>query len=373
MSLKKKSSFLGKVNKDAERQQKAATSYGYLLLPKGVSVFIPEPGSRNVLLDFIPYKVTDAKHPDRNEEDEIALPGTLWYKRPYKLHRSVGVDNDSVVCPTSIKKPCPICEYRTKRAKEDADKDELKSLKASWRNLYVVVPINNKKYEAVPHIFDISQFLFQELLNEELKENQENGVFPDLEVGKTLKVRFDSSTIANSKPFAEASRIDFVKRDEAYTEDILDEVPNLDEVLNVMSYNELHEKFFELEKEEEEEEDGGKLREEDEEEKEESPRKKRSFHKREEEEELEEEEEEEPVHKPKSPKGSVKSDDEMEDEEDDEEEEAPKIHRSHKKSEGTSRKEKCPHGHKFGVDTDEHDECASCKIWDDCIDEKEKS
>ena len=32
----------------------------------------------------------------------------------------------------------------------------------------------------------------------------------------------------------------------------------------------------------------------------------------------------------------------------------------------------CPHGHKFGVDTDEKDECASCEKWDDCMDEKEK-
>lgn len=377
MALKKKSSFLGKVNKDAERQQKAASSYGYLSLPKGVSVFTPEPGSRNVMLDFLPYKVTDAKHPDRNDEDDIATPGSLWYKRPYKVHRNVGVDNDTVVCPTSFKKPCPICEHRAKRIKEgDADKEELKSLKASWRNLYVVVPIDNKKFEDKPHVFDISQFLFQELLNEELKENEENGVFPDLEIGKTLKLRFDSSTIANSKPFAEASRIDFIERDEQYDEAILEVVPNLDNMLNVMSYKEIEAKFFEIE---DEEEDGGKLKDEDDTDEEEKTHRRTKYTKekphskrKETEEEEEEEEEEKPMRKPKPPKGSVKSDDEVEEEEE-EEKPASKVHRAHKTETVKSGKEKCPHGHKFGVDTDEYDECASCKSWDDCIEEKEKS
>jgi len=352
MALKKKSSFLGKVNKDAERQQKAASSYGYLLLPKGVSVFTPEPGSKNVLLDFMPYVVQDPKHPDLDVEDGIAIPGSLWYKRPYKVHRNVGVDNDTVVCPTSVKKPCPICEHRAKRIKEgDADKEELKALKASMRNLYCVIPVNNKKFEAIPHVFDISQFLFQELLNEELKENQDNGVFPDLEEGKTVKIRFDSSTIGSSKPFAEASRIDFVERDEQYDEAILEDVPNLDNLLSIMSYKDIEAKFFEIE----EEETGGRLKPEAEE---------------------EEEEEEEP--RPTSRKHTSKPKPEKEEEEEEtpeeeEEEETPKVHRSHRKEEVKSgHKEKCPHRHKFGVDTDEFDECSSCKIWDDCIEEKEK-
>jgi hypothetical protein len=30
----------------------------------------------------------------------------------------------------------------------------------------------------------------------------------------------------------------------------------------------------------------------------------------------------------------------------------------------------CPYGHKFGIDTDEFDDCADCEGWDDCIDTK---
>jgi hypothetical protein len=251
----KKSNFRGKVASDAQRQQKAATSYGHLLLPKDIKVFNPKPGSK-VLLDFLPYEVTDAKHPDRNPEQDVAMPGSLWYKRPYKLHRNVGADNDSAVCPTSIKKPCPICEHRSVRSKAGADKEELKAMNASQRNLYVVVPLGEKDYDEKPHIMDIAQFLFQDLLNEELQENEDNEVFPDLEEGKSVKIRFDSTTIAGSKAFATADRIDFIERESQYKESILTKVPNLDEVLKIYSYEELSAKWFELESEP----DGGKLR-----------------------------------------------------------------------------------------------------------------
>ena len=251
----KKSNFRGKVANDAQRQQKAATSYGHLLLPKDVKVFNPKPGSK-VLLDFLPYEVTDVKHPDRNPEQDVAMPGSLWYKRPYKLHRNVGADNDSAVCPTSIKKPCPICEHRSVRSKAGADKEELKAMNASQRNLYVVVPLGEKDYDEKPYIMDISQFLFQDLLNEELQENEDNEVFPDLEEGKSLKIRFDSTTIAGSKAFATADRIDFIERESQYKESIMTKVPNLDEVLKIYSYEELSAKWFEMENEP----DGGKLR-----------------------------------------------------------------------------------------------------------------
>ena len=34
-------------------------------------------------------------------------------------------------------------------------------------------------------------------------------------------------------------------------------------------------------------------------------------------------------------------------------------------------KNKCPHGHVFGKDCEEYDECDDCEKWDDCIDAKE--
>ena len=340
MTAKKKSSFRGKVGTDAQRQKRSGASYGYLNLPKGVNVFSPKPGSKNVLLDFLPYIVSDPKHPDKDEKNGIALVDSLWYKRPFLTHRNIGADNDAVVCLNSVKKPCPICEHMAKmKVKEDVDKDDIKALKPSKRNLYVIVPLNSKDHEVKPHVFDISQYLFQELLNEELEDNEDYEVFPDIEEGLTLKLRFDSTTIAASKPFAEAGRIDFLERDETYDESILDEVPDLDTLLNILSYDELNNKFLELE----DEEDGGKL------------------------ENVEEEEE-----KPKRHKRTIPPQRQPHEEE---EEEKPTrrrkvIEEEEEKPVRKSDKEKCPHGHKFGVDTEKFDECDTCDVWENCDDEK---
>jgi len=319
---RKRSRFKGKVNYNAQTKKKRMAQFGYLILPKGVLEFQEEPGKR-VSLDILPYEVTDPKHMDHDDEREIARVGDLWYKRPFKIHRNVGINNDAYVCPTSIGKKCPICDYRAKQIKEGANKDELAQTKASYRVLYVVVPKNHREFKEEPHIWDMSEWLFQNLLTEELEENEEYEVFPDLEEGLTLKIRFDTKRIGKGPEFAEAKRIDFVERDNGYEEGILDDVPNLDEALKVLSYKELETIFFELEGEEGGEEKG----------------------------ELEQREE-------KEVKGT----------ENKEEEKEPGITRRTKRE---NKESKCPHGHKFGIDTEEYDECDDCELWDACIIKKE--
>lgn len=239
-------SFRDKVKADSEKQKKDARSYGYLILPKDIKVFSPEPGSK-VVLDFIPYEVSDEKHPDRNDPKEVAVPGSLWYKRPFKVHRNIGANNETVVCLTSIGKKCPICEYLAKRTREGAGKEELDALKPKQRDLYCVIPLGHKKFEEVPHIFDISHYLFQTLLNDELEEDDEYRMFPDIEEGLSLKIRFDSETMGKGDPFASASRIDFLERDKPYTDAILDDIPNLDKILKVLTYDDLNDKFCDIE------------------------------------------------------------------------------------------------------------------------------
>jgi len=241
------SNFGSSVAKNAQQQRQSKNSYGYLNLPSGLPIFSPEPKTK-VMLDIMPYVVTDENHPDRYDDEGIAMPGTLWYRRPFSIHRQIGVDNNTVVCPRSIgRSRCPICEYRERKLKEGAnwDDDDIQQIKPSDRNLYVVIPINSGEYDEVPHVWDMSQYLFQELLNEELEEKPEMGVFPDLEEGKTLKIRFAEGTAFNTS-FAEASRIDFHDRDAVYDETIMEDIPNLDEVLKVLSPEQLETKFFEI-------------------------------------------------------------------------------------------------------------------------------
>ena len=169
---KERKRFKGGVSRNAAKQQRGS-SYGHLNLPKGLNVFKEEPGSR-VTLDIMPYEVTIPNHPDKDEEYGVAIQGELWYKRPYFLHRNIGTDHQSIVCPSSIGQKCPICEYRAQLLKEGKDwnDDSVKALKPSMRNLYIVIPKGNKKYDEKPHVWDISQFLFQDKLNEEIQERR---------------------------------------------------------------------------------------------------------------------------------------------------------------------------------------------------------
>ena len=407
MARKKKSSFRGKVSRNVEKQESQGASYGYLNLPKGVSVFKEKPGGKS-LLDFMPYEVTDPKHLDRDVENDMAVVGTLWYKKPFKIHRGVGEDNDTVVCPTTFGLKCPICDYRKKQMSDGADKDDTDAMKPKLRNLYCVIPHGDSKQEQEPHIWDVSQYLFQKLLNEELKEDFDNEVFPDLEEGLSLRIRFEKKTFAGHE-FAEASRIDFKERDEAYEESMLDDLPNLDDILTVKSYDELSAMFFEVDMEESQQEQTADDEPADLDEPEEKHKRKKKTAKKEPEPEPDEEEgyespedwedlkqlnfngmkllideedldidaedyeddltslrkeiaEELDIAIPKPKKARKQAEKQVVAQKGEEE---PKRKKKAVKKEATN---KCPHGYAFGEDTDDHDECDGCDLWDDCID-----
>lgn len=398
--VKKKSksfSFKGKTKEDVKHTKSKRQSYGYLKLPGGVKIFKPEEG--RAYLDIIPYIVSSANHPDKI--NDVANQGDPWYKLPFKIHRNIGADGKgSVVCLSSIGKKCPICEYRAKLLKEGtAPQKETDALCPSDRVLYNVIPINHKKFEQQIHIWDMSASLFQKKLDTEIDENDEFEDFPSVDEGSTLKIRFEEKTFMKSK-FYEATRIDFEDREEQYDESIMEEAPDLDKVLNVLSYEQLEKLFLEL--------DDADIDEEDEDEPTPSKRKKRKkepeeIEEDEEEEEFEEddeaddddEEEEEEPPKPlkrKSlkhiPTKRRKPEPEAEFEEEDSEEEfddgdeeledsdieeeekkqikSLKKKRSSKNKEENLKKMTCPFKHKFGEECEEHDECDDCDLWEEC-------
>jgi hypothetical protein len=243
---KKKMNFKGKISGAARKTESERSNFGYLTLPDGIKLFKPE-AKGTVLFDIIPYEVTDTTHPDRDDEHDIATVGSYWYKRPFKVHRNVGPNNETVICPGTFKKPCPICNYQTKLKREGkSDKDTIKDLYPSDRDLYIVIPKGNDKFDEVKHIFDFSKFNFEDLLNKEAEE-QDKENFPSPDDGFTIKCRFIAKKFGDKgKPFPVASRIDFEERDEQYDDDILEENPNLDEILKVLSYKEIEDKFFQL-------------------------------------------------------------------------------------------------------------------------------
>jgi hypothetical protein len=411
----KKPNYKTAVSKNVEKMQSEGSSFGYMNLPKGVDIF-KEPKGR-VTVDIIPYVISDKFHADLDKEAGIEV-GVLWYKKPFKVHRQIGAGNgDTVVCPSTFGKPCPICEHRKKRMAEGADKDEIKALATSKRNLYAVIPIGVKDFDEKIHIWNTTDYFVQELINKELEEQEDKVTFPDLEEGYSLKFRFDEESFAGHK-YTKPSRLDFEDRD-PYDEDILDEVPDLDKCLKVLPYAELEAMLFQIdpedvdettELEDEQEEKPARRRktvieDEDTEEEEKPARRKKVEAPEESEEEDAEEEEDEELEIPEGCEicpacngtgmnargrtciackglGYIEIEEEEPEEKPVKKEDTQraKNFKEEAKKRGVkldeeepktkiSTKNKCPFGHKWGKDNDAFPkDCKKCTVWDDCFD-----
>ena len=345
-----------------------------------------------VMLDIIPYVVTDKRHPDADAGAEV---GTLWPSRRYYVHRGVGAEENSYICPLkTFGKPCPICEYASARARQGGDREELKALRPKARDLYNVIDLDDpdKKIQ----IFDMSGFLFGDTLTKELIDaSDDEQCFAELKGGYSLKLRFEKKSF-NRNEFWAVDRIDFVERKKDYKESIIDETVPLDDILVEPEYKTLEKIFLMSEgvDDEEEEERPARRRDRDEDEEEEQPKRRRSSKDEEEEdeedskdEEQEEEEEEEAPKKPARNRRPAKDEDEEEDEEEPEEEEEEPEEKPKKRGrprreepeeedeedeEPKSKKGSCPYKHKFGVDCDKYEDCDECKKWGACNSAKSK-
>lgn len=299
MAKKKKGSLKSKMGGFAKSGKKKGIPY---FNPKNEFPIwkpVSKENTSGVLLDFLQYTVTTSKHPDI---DLGAEKGECWFRFPYKVHKNVGSKNESIICLEVFGKKCPICEERTRLYQENAKKEDTTPLWPKERSIYIVVPLNTEGVKKVPHIWDVSDNLFTKELKEELEENEEYEDYANLDDGRTLKLRFKSRTVGDSKfPFAECKKIEFEKRKKQYGDEILEKVPNLDKVLIELSYKELHDKFQEIDEGEDE------------------------------------------------PLDDVK-----------------------KSKRNTGKKDKCPSGMKFGIDTDTKKKCKKCDIRKACIKKKDK-
>jgi len=338
MGKNKKKRRYGNAVENAEMRSSGA-NYGYLKLPEGVRVFNPEIETVAVI-DILPYEVTDKNHMDKIEVD------TVWYKKPFKIHREVGVENDSVVCPTTFGKPCPICEHQaTLREDGDTNEETLKKLNAKYRSLYVVKVRSydgKKKFDKKEyHLFDFSDHLFQKIFETQLKRKEAFADFFLPDSGKSLEITFDKKSFGEGKPFPIATRIDFVDRKKQYKEDVIDEIPNLDEVLTLLPYEELEAKFHN------DDVDTGETS--DKKEKKDKKKKNEKIDK---------------IHPYVVKINKIPSEEAITS--DTKKDKKEKKGKKSKKDKKEKVKDECPYGHKFGKDCDKFDDCTSCDVWNEC-------
>jgi len=371
MAKKKRRSMRGRIKEDSQR---SASGSNHIKLPQGVGFFTAEPGGR-CKIEILPYTVSDPKHPDGIEIGEI------WYKRPYRQHRNVGVNKDIELCPRSIGKSCPICEHRESLlAGKTTDEEVLKSLKAQDRILYNVRPLSGPDKGKI-QVWDFSYHCFQKQLDAEINDpdNEEFAGFADLEGGYALRIRFAEEMFAKNK-FAKTERIDFDSKPDL-DESILNEVVNLDGTLVVKSYKDLQNKFFEIDAEEEEEKETGASVEKEEEEEESEKQAPKGADDTPTEKQIKKMKRKELAEVIKTYELDAVDPDDYDDMDelrdaviielhgakeeevaDPESETKAKPQKDKKKETGT----KCPHGHTWG-EADEHKECDDCDKWDNCI------
>jgi len=404
MAKQKTSRFRGKAAKSMERPK---NQFSYLNIPDNINVFKAE-GGTEVIFDIIPYEVTDEKHMDAKKNEEFAKPGTLWWKRPLRVHRDVGDDGISIICPTTVGKPCPICEHGARRKKAGADwKGELQYIFPKNRTLFYIVPVDASECEqdyteGDVHLFEMSDHLFLDLLRERADKDEAYEDCLDESDGQSLQVYFREKKLRKNT-YAETSSINLVDREEQYDEDFCRELPSLDEMMKILSYKEIEALYFTMEGLDDEDLDHEEFEDEPQEHTGYSRKKKTSQHKtekeperrsrsRREEPEEEEEEEEEPEERKPRKRGTPstktrntsrsRSRNEDEETEEEEEEEEPEEKKPRKSQSTRTRKTKsdpedqeypdCPHGHVFGEDTDQFDDCDKCKIWTQCAERNDE-
>ena len=238
--MPKKRSSMGKGVKKNIKERKSGRKY--LELPDGVELFVPE-GGKKYKFYILPYILSNIK----NHTDKSCIPDDIWWKLPFGLHRNIGPDNESAICPGTNGKTCIVCtEKQGIYDDPDGDNDEAKKLNASKRTLFVIKMKSGDKNGKIM-VMDISDYCFLDQLMREIETGEpewEN--FADLEDGLTLKVRFIVKKIGAGKASVEfpmADRIDFLARDD-YDESILDESPCLDDILQVPTSKQIENIFY---------------------------------------------------------------------------------------------------------------------------------
>lgn len=214
------------------KEHKSGFSRTSIDKPEGVDFFsIKKEGSYRI--DIIPYEVGE-RNPDADK-------GSLYFCRTYFAHPRIGVEEDTYLClAKNFGKACPICEARTKMARDpDVDEEETKALMPKERQLFNVIDLAEP--DKGIQIWDVSFHLFlKHLLNKIKSQDDGDGydLFHDLEDGKTIKIGAEPKKFAGNT-FFEFSNLEMKDRKTPYDESMIEEAHCLDDLLIEMEYDQL--------------------------------------------------------------------------------------------------------------------------------------
>ena len=156
----KRASIRDRARQRAE-ENKFVGGSSYIRLPEGVEFFKPEKGNNE--LDIIPFEMTATKSiPDGKNGSLDLQKGDLWSCRTIYVHRNIGSEEKSYICPRTVKKPCPICEARAALMKSaNATDEEIDALKYQVKDLFNVIDLTSKEKEI--QILEFSHYNFRDI------------------------------------------------------------------------------------------------------------------------------------------------------------------------------------------------------------------
>lgn len=220
-------------------EQKTSGDRSSIKIPEGMKFFsMKKEGVYR--LDILPYTA--------GEGNKYAEPGMLYYERTFYTHRSIGPDNEIVVCPASTwRKRCPVCEYSAHlRSDPNHDKELVKNLRPKERQLFLVIDRDNR--DEGPMLWDISFHLFGKLLDFRINKSSKEVGYGNFwhsdedNAGMYLEIGAEEKSYAGQK-FYEAKTIDFIPRKHPIKAAILEKLPCLDELPQSMKYEVLKKLF----------------------------------------------------------------------------------------------------------------------------------
>lgn len=288
----------------------------YMKLPKDIKFYKADDDVHDIII--VPYVIKTEDHPLVKKRK--AKVGDLDYVLDLEVHQNVGPEEKSVICPKrNFNMECPICEEY-----DAASEESREGFKTSRRVIYNIVDVN--KPEKGLQLLAVSHWLFEKELLDEAKAISKADEFLDfasIGEGYVISFRGTKDSFKNNS-FTKYKSFKFEVRDqglvEMYDKERWDEKSlSLDEFMVLYTYDEIKDILYGVESNDEPEE-----------------------------------------------KNERKEVSRNEEKEVDDREERRRRRREREEKEEKEDNIKCPHGLKFGIDTDKEKVCDSCDIWDKC-------
>ena len=350
-----------------------------------------------IVFDIIPFQVSEKFLIDPISRRPQYVPGEWYYYLDLHVHQKIGPSNHNVICPKMhLGKPCPICDIADakKQGIEFGDKEgwkaEVMPFLPKRRSVYQIW-IHDKSKDEEDKGVQVLEISFHSLEKELLAiakdpETDEtiDYAWPGIE-GKKITFTRKGTGMTNTSYVG----YKFLDRKEEIPDEIVDGTCAINEYITIMTPEEIKKLMNAGEDEDDEEEKprrGNRTsKDTDDDDSERKARPNRLGRKAKDEDDTDDSEDEKPKRKAKAGDPEEEPEEEVKprrrakpaEEPADEEEEKPRSRREKREAEKETTKPKkenpCTFGHKFGVDTDDYEDCEECpeKLYNKCAAKKD--